>query len=312
MCFISIIVGVVLLVMYWLGFLDRPVFQVVESSLCTSSKDDADGDHYYAIVATSKDEDYIDNNICKVLSATKKGIEASLKSGDDGEISPGGDENGGRFSFATSYDVAHGSDSPSTGKSKVDEGSKPGGEDNIGITIFLQDQATGDCHETAAGFVLKAPSLRHAQNLAKKVTKKVRADLGRWPPDRDESECSHDWGPSSAAEVDDINQHHSFFRVHAVSLGMGAVFRGRIPIRSRIAFYVARYMHWGRAYKEYSSLMSSEPKGAKGGAVACEIYVNGQHNPAIGRMFVDYLYLLDPYDRETVWKHLNVSMPCSA
>ena len=42
MCFITLIVGFVVLVLYWLGVLERPRFQVVVSLFGEPTKDDAE------------------------------------------------------------------------------------------------------------------------------------------------------------------------------------------------------------------------------------------------------------------------------
>jgi hypothetical protein len=136
---------------------------------------------------------------------------------------------------------------PSTGKAaktRLVEDNKPGGEDNLGITIFLQGPATGECHETGGGFLVQATSLKDAQELAPKMTKKVRTNLRRSISERDESECSHYWGSSSATEADEIMQPTAFFRFMqcpwARALSSAAVHHAR----SRFGFYPARYMHW--------------------------------------------------------------------
>ncbi|CAB9505887.1 expressed unknown protein [Seminavis robusta] len=308
MCFITLFIGVIGMVLFWLGVLDRPKFQVVESIFGSqSTKVDADRKkELYAIVTTALDEDYIDNHVCSVLGATKKGIEAALA-----EDSTKG---AGEITITSSYTVTgYPSSKPKKGAGDI---ITPHEDDNIGISVFLQDPATGECHENAVGFFVGASSFEEAKKFASKVAKTVRADLSRTDtPGLDDTECSLSGGMGSSSSSSDRSSKEKMtaeeFQVHAVSLGNGAVFRGRIPMRSRLAFLLARYLHWGRAHTEYTELMTSQEESddAKVGAVACEIYVNGQHNPALQSVYADYLYLLDPRDRQMVWEHLDTPMP---
>jgi hypothetical protein len=75
MCFITIALAAICVCFYWLGSLDQPRFKVVEYILLLagSSPLSSKTKQVFAIVTTAEDEDYIDNNMCTVLKATKKG-----------------------------------------------------------------------------------------------------------------------------------------------------------------------------------------------------------------------------------------------
>lgn len=286
MCFVTVFVGAIGLLLYWIGFLDRPKFQVIQSVLGLGRS------QVYAIVTSVKDLDYIDGHICTILKGTKKAIEASIVCSEAKQDK--------KLSIATSQMVSDGVvDVNKPGV--IAQMDTPNEDDAIGLTIFLQDPKTGECHQTAIGFLVETSDFEYAQEIAKKATTHIQNDLGRG---RNGSRCSQEAG-SADHEAEGVREE-GFFQAHAVALGGGPILRGRIPIRSRFAFYVARLLHWGRAHAKYTGLSESG-----GVAVACEIYVNGQQNPAIGSVFVDYMYLLDRKDQENVWKHLETPLPSS-